>query len=72
MTSSNLPIGLPPGECPVCGSQDATISHIKTCKKLTAADPSEIDEQHRMALGNDWQYSWPLASYDRFADWRED
>ena len=72
MISQNSPIGLPQGECPVCGSQDVTISHIKTCKKLTAADPSELDKIRRMQWGDDWAYSRPLVSFDRFADWRVD
>lgn len=72
MISQNTPIGLQLGECPVCGDRGASIDHIKNCRSLRAADPSDIDEQHRMALGNDWSYSWPLVSFDRFADWRED
>ena len=72
MKSSDLPIGVPPGECPTCGDQGASIDHIKTCRKFRAADPSELDEIRRMQMGYDWAQNWPLVSFDRFADWRED
>lgn len=71
MTLPNSPIGAQPFECPVCGDLTATPDHIKTCRKLRAADPSELDEIRRMQWGNDWAYSSPLVSFDRFADWRE-
>ena len=71
MKSSNSPIGAPPSECPTCGDLNATPDHIKTCKKIRAADPSELDEIRRMQWGDDWAQNWPYMDMDRFADWRE-
>ena len=71
MTLPNLPTGLQPSECPVCGDQGASIDHIKACRSLRAADPSELDEIRRMQWGDDWAQNWPYVDHGRFADWRE-
>ena len=71
MTLPITPIGVQPGECPTCGDLAATPDHIKTCKKLRAADPSELDEMRCMQWGDDWAQNWPYVDMNRYATWRE-
>lgn len=59
-------------ECPTCGEPNVSISHIKTCRKLRAADPTELDEQRRLQFGDDWQHNQPFFAFESYADWRED
>ena len=66
-----LQIGVAAGECPTCGETGVTIRHIRDCRALRAADPSELDEMRRMNIYDDWAQNWPFVDHDRFADWRE-